>query len=817
MADFQVLFDVPDIKLENPLWGTTHIPNRDIDAEHWDKFTKEYMFGSDIYPDPVTNSFRLKDYYTYIEGKANHRYDLVTSTLQQDGSTIPIGCLLRTGDYTSYANDAAGAFGKVNTQPTAPYYDNSHYATLTFVQGNSNQAFTNSLPYLCSTHEWIHKDPFFSVDFYIYGQFIDDFEARIYFGKWGNDAHPFSTGTDTEPSFYISLRPHVQALYRLKDASVGYELIAEGNLLGGNGNFFNKQHTIYVRPVEYKHLYVYANDGEAIKARVDDFSVTENGSTTYYVIPSGPLGFYSSGEAVILGFKKHYYNSGNDLYGSSIYNNKISKSAFSCPFIELKQEDTINNANYDVTGEYRLRPTTSASWLFYGSDNKVLTVTTTKKFRIQIQFQSTDANYTPEISSISIRRKPSHTTVALTQKDQTANILGFSISNDEDMSQRTVDIRVKENAATEFEDYAKRINIPIKIHYLGTDVLIGNTGSSSFDPKKLQSFGSFKGYDLWHRLTTLRFNDVPAYDGMLCTDVYKEILKGAGLNNKIEGTPNAPPNFDIYINNDFRLDRSRKFGDPKWRPKPGSTYAEFLLDIRDNLTHDLMYWVGDTFYIRPNWWAGLDTPPTPKRTFYTDTTVARAANSYFTVQNFQSEVDDREFANHVIVVGVDDDKSLIQKELIDYDSLNNTSAPNYVGEDRPIYYLNSRLAIAETVNYVATRAYEYHRNLKIVGKWDSAWDEMLNVNDVVEIQYNDVTSMLATLGGHKLSDNVNMGSSWRITGISVDVSKSTLQRPTGTGLLGKYWKASYVALRVKPVCKTIAFNAANPKAPGDPG
>jgi hypothetical protein len=234
--------------------------------------------------------------------------------------------------------------------------------------------------------------------------------------------------------------------------------------------------------------------------------------------------------------------------------------------------------------------------------------------------------------------------------------------------------------------------------------------------------------DCWKLLRSRRVGGGAVYDGMLLSEAYTDILARAGFSGA-----QAQVTTGQYL-----LPDTPEEGEPAVQFKPELTCEQALVYLRDHFGADDMTRCSPTGVaeVKPR-------PTTPSGvTFLWETpraeasAIAAGAGSLPIIQDgtWEDDIIEEGFANRVNVIGQAPDGTLLHAEMIDWDSVNDSSADNYWGDLVQLVVTDPALTDQATVNWVCNNIFDRVRQLQVLASCAARWQPNLQPGDLIEVE-----------------------------------------------------------------------------------
>jgi len=202
------------------------------------------------------------------------------------------------------------------------------------------------------------------------------------------------------------------------------------------------------------------------------------------------------------------------------------------------------------------------------------------------------------------------------------------------------------------------------------------------------------------------------FDGRRLTDCLVDIAVAAGL---------TPGEYDI-ADDPFVLPSPPVGEPPSLVYRVGTALDDMLDDLRRGWFGD---WLTCYWNVHDGCWVVTHAPTgsgEPAATFYTTEAAARAAGVPGRVVlsgSYQEVLDESRLANVVTVIGQAPDGGPITARCIDWGSIRDRTAPNYVGEAWPLTVVDPALTTQQAVNQVCRGRFEQVRWARVFAQFRS--------------------------------------------------------------------------------------------------
>ena len=216
---------------------------------------------------------------------------------------------------------------------------------------------------------------------------------------------------------------------------------------------------------------------------------------------------------------------------------------------------------------------------------------------------------------------------------------------------------------------------------------------------------------LWGRFEQALWPGGRAFDGRRLTDCLAEVVAAAGLSASEYDIDDWE--FEFPLNPDGEA--------PTLVYQPGTTVARILADFREHWygRYHLQYFRLSDGVFRFTVATGSASPA---MAFYQTSAAAAAAGVPHQVildGSYTETLDQSEQANYLVVVGQGPDGKPVVSRALDWPSVNDRTADNYVAEVWPLVVSDPSLQTQAAVDLVCRRLYEKHRNPRVFAQWKS--------------------------------------------------------------------------------------------------
>jgi hypothetical protein len=252
----------------------------------------------------------------------------------------------------------------------------------------------------------------------------------------------------------------------------------------------------------------------------------------------------------------------------------------------------------------------------------------------------------------------------------------------------------------------------------------------------------YRCYDRWHILKSDRmWNDIIG-DGMTLGEYVRYLVRGAGFHDdeiRISGAAT-----------ELRLPRAKPGEQPVLRPEWGGSRGDHLTRLLDDFGYYLDMWLDGSgvFHLEP-----LATVNRPDVHFHRQ---SQSLTDRRVMINPQTEVDDSDFVNYILVLGKKVRGRELQAFWADYRSVYDPTYELFAGRwlsDQP--YHNEALNTQQYVNMAtAWRAYRKCRARRTIG-FETYYDDTLNVGDRFRCD-DQVVELLSASADDRSSDMMNL-------------------------------------------------------------
>ncbi len=195
------------------------------------------------------------------------------------------------------------------------------------------------------------------------------------------------------------------------------------------------------------------------------------------------------------------------------------------------------------------------------------------------------------------------------------------------------------------------------------------------------------------RLRSHLLNDSQKFDGMLDTDVVRQILHDAGVDDSA---------IVIYDDGGTPLTRADPGDDPLWQPANGQSADEFIQHLADTWSGWVWDDIAGVYYYAPrDYFASAilaenggrvpqvyQSTPTP---FSQAATRPVNTGCLVALKDSVKQTAEEPRANEFWVLGQDEDGNIVTSHYEDWGSIHDRTAANYVGERRTLLYASGSL------------------------------------------------------------------------------------------------------------------------------
>ncbi|NUP99235.1 MAG: hypothetical protein HUU35_05190 [Armatimonadetes bacterium] len=244
---------------------------------------------------------------------------------------------------------------------------------------------------------------------------------------------------------------------------------------------------------------------------------------------------------------------------------------------------------------------------------------------------------------------------------------------------------------------------------------------------------------LWRRFRKALWPGGEPFDGRLLTDCLAEVLEAAGLTDS-----------DYELASwEYRFPDPPAGEPPALDFRPGTSIDRILEDLQSKFYGTSLFHyfrLSDGKFVLANTTAGAVAA-----SFYQTSAAADLAGvPHQTIRDgsYQETLDDSEQYNYIAVLGEAHDGRPLLARAIDWGSIRDRTAFNFVGEVWPLVVADPGLTSQAAVNYVCRQLYLRHRNPKVYAQWQS-------------LRLNLFPGQVVQLVG------ANYGSSYQLKGLSL--------------------------------------------------
>ncbi|MBI2297653.1 MAG: hypothetical protein HYU66_01655 [Armatimonadetes bacterium] len=258
-------------------------------------------------------------------------------------------------------------------------------------------------------------------------------------------------------------------------------------------------------------------------------------------------------------------------------------------------------------------------------------------------------------------------------------------------------------------------NLSVRYAVDGVTLFRGLTDGGSWDvvADTVPPIGllTLRAEGLWKRFRKATWPGGAAFDGRLLTDCLADVARAAGLtDDEVDIEPW-----------DYTFPTPPSGEPPALVYRPGTSLDRILEDL-----HDKFYGPCHLHYFRLSDGAfvfrAYDPAAAVAATFYETVSAAAAAGvpqQVILAGSYQEVLDESEMANVVVVLGQRPDGRPLLARAVDWGSLRDPTARNYVAEAWPLIVADPGLQTQEAVNYVCRRLFDRHRRPRIQAQWRS--------------------------------------------------------------------------------------------------
>lgn len=218
---------------------------------------------------------------------------------------------------------------------------------------------------------------------------------------------------------------------------------------------------------------------------------------------------------------------------------------------------------------------------------------------------------------------------------------------------------------------------------------------------------TLRAQGLWKRFRKARWPGGEAFDGRLLTDVMAELLAAAGLGESDCELP-------VW---DYRFPPPPDGAAPALVYRPGVTIDRILEELRERFFGTALtgyFRLSDGKFVLENIATGESAA-----TFYTRAADAGANGRVVRAGSYRERLDESRLANVITVVGAGFDGRPIVARAVDWASLRDPQAANYVGEPWPLEVVDQSLRSPAAVAYVCHHLFARHRFARVYAEWQS--------------------------------------------------------------------------------------------------
>ncbi len=475
--------------------------------------------------------------------------------------------------------------------------------------------------------------------------------------------------------------------------SYAWERVASG-LLFAEGEAFNlRELKMCFLCVRRNRVLIIGNLGGALQYREEDLNQRDANEEVYDIAMEAPVRVEVSTGAYVVAFCPVRF---------------AESGYFESPTYQLPYESTQEAA---VLYDWEERPGTSCSLTFTKGDGTAPDPPM-KDFRYKAELTG-EGEGSPYFYRCQVGFPPTTALVVGSNLDASddATLVEESCSLERTAQRLTLRLRDPEGLYQE----AVRANSAVMLaldglpHFLGyVDAPQAHLGAGAYLDVHLR--------DRWKRVQNTLLTDAEMFDGQQHTEVVQKVLRLAGF---------ADTEMEID-QDDYALPGAEEDEAALWQPAMGESAGSFLERIREEFSGWRLGVRGDgvAYYKQPGDGA-------VQRAFATLT--AALGPEDLPVFSLSQALDEREHRNEIWVIGQQAGGELLVASWIDYSSIYDVSAAQYVGERRPLVLIDTSLNTKSDVAWVCRTLADRFGRLRSLAAWEAPFDATLSPGDLVTV------------------------------------------------------------------------------------
>lgn len=308
------------------------------------------------------------------------------------------------------------------------------------------------------------------------------------------------------------------------------------------------------------------------------------------------------------------------------------------------------------------------------------------------------------------------------------DVAGLVLSDPADVALKHVDLvregdLTRERLSVRFSAYRHNLAAYVQPNMLLRYVIDGTTAfrgltdggewGNVIDSSPQTGELSLEAQGLWKRFRKARWAGLAPFDGRRLVDVVAELVEAAGLDSS---------QYDITSDWDYVFPTPPDGEPPALVFRPGTSIDQILEDLQAKF-----YGTSLIHYFRPSDGKFVLEALSPSAsvvsaTFYETNAAATAAGASGQVILDRTErqtLDETEMANLVAVIGQRANGEPLLAKAIDWASIQDPNASNYVAEVWPLIVIDPGLQTQAAVNWACRSLYERQRRPRIYIEWRS--------------------------------------------------------------------------------------------------
>lgn len=515
-------------------------------------------------------------------------------------------------------------------------------------------------------------------------------QVRVFFG--GRYCLLLERGRQAQLLRALSDPPNWDTTY-FDYPSYTWTKVAEGTLFPESADFNLRELKVSVVYLRRNRLLIVSNLGAALQYREEDARRRSQDEDIFDVAMEAPVRVHVTTGAYVVAFCPIRFAQSGYLES---------------PTYRLPYEST---QEAEVLYEWEQRPGTDCSLIYTKGDGKPAEPPM-KDFRYRVTLTS-DGEESPYFYRCQVEFSPTSAQVTGLNLDASDDVTLVEESRSLERSAQRLTLRLRDPQGIYQE--AARANAGVAFaldsvpRFFGyVDAPLAALGHAAYLDLQLR--------DRWKRVQNTLLTDAELFDGQKHTDVVKKVLRLAGFAQE-----------EIEVDDDdYPLPSAEEDEAPLWQPAMGESAASFLEHIREEFSGWRLGVHGDgVAYYQP------PASGSVVRAFGTIT--ADLGPEDLPVFSMSEALDETQHRNEIWVIGQRSGGELLVASWVDYSSIYDTTAFQYVGERRPLVLIDTSLNTAGDVAWVCRTLADNFGQLRTLAVFEAPFDPTLYPDDLVTV------------------------------------------------------------------------------------